>query len=511
MGDSTPQNPVEPPVPTAADELRPALSERWLMVVGASFALGMMGILGYLVIRPTPVPCSNRQFFVAFFALGCACASSFLGGYVAYRGKVGNAGAISVGGGILVLLVVLSLGNRYWSGGSCSDPLPPVSVVWGTISGLTTDVDAWPDELGDYFTYERTHRRTDHFDWIIRFTMRPVPVRFAFQRKSPAPKLDSQLQFLGGSHAEAAPPPLELRFDLPAAPAPIFLEYREPPGSGADGMLYWRNGAASTAVPWVKASNLAAPAVTPRDGILARAFSLLRPLGVYAADGDPCAAKTGASPDELLEQLSTSDLARQINARNRLIKAGDACVSFIAGALKNPPAAKGSQHGVLISNLATVVDGLSAQKVKIPGEAYADLATSEYALGQFDRAARYFTHVDSAALQKNPNWIYYKGYSQSKTGKPQEAIDSYHQFEKVAKPDAQTSGLVHTSIGMALYDLGKAKDQSGDLKGASDLYTQSTQELQKVVQTNPRIQAAKPQLEISRKAAETAKTKLNAK
>lgn len=513
MPDPAPDNPIQPPEVTDADMLRPGPSERGLMVIGAVFGLFMMAVLGFLVLRSTPVPCANRPIFVAFFALGCACASTLLGGYAAYRGKVGKAGAVSIGGGVLVLIAVLILGNKLWSG-NCTDPLPPLSVVWGSISGLTDADTVWPDQVDDFDTYQRTNpipqNRTYRFEWIIRFTAKRLPVRFELQHKIQKPKLDAQLQFLGSAPAETEGDPVrEQKFFLPDGPPPIILEYQAPQGSDTQGVLSWRTSTGSAPLQWVKAENHESLPGRSGGHALARAFSLLS-LEAYAAEASPCSAPSGSPQRQmLLEQLASPDLARQIAGRNILIKGAGACLGFITDALRDPSAVKSRQRGVLIANLAAATDGIAAQKVPIPGQLYADLATAEYGLGQFDRAARYFALVDPATKQKDPTLLYYQGYTQSKLGKPQEAINSYRQYQTVAEPDAQTSGVVHTSIGMALYELGKSKDQRGDVKGAQDLYEQSTQELQKAVQTNPKIPAAKAQLDVSRKASATTRAKLS--
>ena len=512
MPDIPINDPIQPPPVTDADKVRQGPYEGTITVVGAIFAVGVLVVLATLVFRQVPIPCGNRPFLVAFFALGCACASSLLGGYAAYRGKIGNAGAISVGGGIAVLVAVLLIGNKIW-GGTCTDA-SPVSVVWGSISGLTTAVDTvWPDQVTDFDTYQRNkdipQNQTYRFEWIIRFTGKREPVRFEFQRLKPKPKLDTQLQFPTQpppDATDAEPVAVQQHFNLPEGDSPIVLEYKGPQGSDTTGSLSWWTAKGYVPLQWLSDARLPAVDSIARP-VLADFLSILSMPRVYAADS-PCAAVKGSPQYEtFLDDLGSTDLTRQISARSTLIKGGSGCLSFIREALQDPSSNARRQRGVLVSNLTETVDTMAAQKVQVPGDIFAEVASWQYKLGQFDRAAHYFKMVDPATLKKDPSLIYFQAYTQSKLGKPEDAINLYRDYEQVAPAEAQASGAYHTNVGTVLYEIGKKKDAGGDAKTAHDYYMKSSTELKKAIAINPSIMAAKPQLEISQKAAEKSANK----
>jgi tetratricopeptide (TPR) repeat protein len=488
---------------TDADKVRQGPYEGTITVVGAIFAVGVLVVLAALVFRQVPIPCGNRPFLVAFFALGCACASSLLGGYAAYRGKIGNAGAISVGGGIAVLVAVLLIGNKIW-GGACTD----ASVVWGSISGLTTALDTvWPDQVSDFDTYQRNkdipQNQTYRFEWIIRFTGRRVPVQFEFQHLKPKPQLDTQLQFPTQPPPDAAaaePVAIQQHFNLPEGEPPIVLEYKGPQGSDSKGSLSWWTPKGFVPLEWV--SDARPPAVAGvGKPVLAKFLSVLSMPRVYAAD-NPCFQSKGSPQYEaFLDDLGSTDLNSQITARSTLINGGSGCLNFIREALQDPSSNTRRQRGVLVSSLTEAVDTMAAQKVQVPGDIFAEVATWQYKLGQFDRAAHYFKMVDPATLRKDPNLIYYQAYTQSKLGKPEDAFKLYRDYEQAAPAQAQASGAFHTNVGTVLYEIGQKKDASGDAKTAHDYYMQSSTELKKAIAVDPSIKAAKPQLEKSQKAA----------
>jgi tetratricopeptide (TPR) repeat protein len=502
-----PESPsIQPPEVTDADLINRGPYEGAVIVAGAIFAIGVLAVLGSLVFRQAPVPCGNRPFLVAFFALGCACASSLLGGYAAYRGKVGNAGAISLGGGVAVLVVVLLIGNRIW-GGTCTDA-PMVSVVWGSISGLTSADTVWPDQVDDFDTYQRNknipENQTYQFQWIIRFANKRVPVRFEFQHLRPKPKLDEQLQFPNSpppDSTDTGPVALQQHFNLPEGNSPIVLQYKGPDGSDSKGSLSWWTTKGFMPLQWVADAGPNTTGSVSKP-LLADALALFSPSKVYAADNPCVAAKGSPQYEAFLDELGSPELNRQIIARSTLVKGGAGCLNFIRDALKDPSSNTRWQRGVLVFNLTEAVDTMAAQKVQIPGDIYALAATWLYKLGQFDRASHYFNLVDGETLHKNPNLIYYHAYTQSKLGKPADAFKLYNDYQQTAPAEAQTSGAFHTNVGTVLYELGKQKDASGDSKTAHDLYVQSSTELKKAIDINPGIVAAKPQLDLSQKAAQ---------
>src|SRR6185369_675888 len=88
---------------------------------------------------------------------------------------------------------------------------------------------------------------------------------------------------------------------------------------------------------------------------------------------------------------------------------------------------------------------LFRSKVWIPADIVASVATSQYSLGQFDRAARYFQMIDSATLHKNPSLIYFNAYSQSKVGKWDDALRLYRDYQAAVPAEAQASGPFHAN------------------------------------------------------------------
>lgn len=470
-----------------ADRIRGEKYEGAVLVMGSIFALGVLATLGFLVLRSTSLPCNNRPLFVAFFALGCACASWLLGGYAAYRGNIGNASAVSLGGGVAVLVTVLLLGNRIWSDG-CKDATA-VNVTWGSISGLTPADDVWPDRVSDFDTYKRIINEKDNtrrFEWIIRFPSGRTPVRFVFQHLAPKPKSDP-LQYpepkAEGVESSNDLVPHNQRFRLPSGDSPIVLDYALPKEAGSPGTLYYNNEKGTVPVQWFgsAASDTPVAAITPK--VLERAFPLLFPVSVYAGEQNICSADNKLSPqqrDYFLDDLASPRLAVQIAARAQLVRGREHCINLIRAASKDPGSER-RQKGVLVASLTSAVDELLEAKVSAPGELLADVAVAQYQLHQFDRASKYFGRVDANTFARDPNLVFFKAYTQLKLGKPEEALQLYNAYEAAAPAEAQRSGAYHANVGMALYEIGKAEDKRGDVKAARARYQESTRELQKAV------------------------------
>lgn len=517
--------PNEKPKDRGTDNLRPqsvpssaavlggkaGLAPLPLAVAGGIFAVGVLCLLAYLIVRPSPVPCGNRPILIAFFSLGCACASSFLGGYAAFRGKTDiHPGVISLGGGAAVLVIVMIVGNQLWSK-TCVDP---VQVVWGSLSGLekrpSIEDLVWAKDLRDVDLYNRSHDPVDGsytFEWMVRFINRQMPVRFEFHHRyhqtigvDPLKDPNSQPR-----------PEVSLNFEdiyyylMPDSPSPLDLEYYPAPDAppAKIGRLFQRtnNG--------LQPIGLA----TNPPSLQAEFWDRWHPfeLGVVYAADSPCSpTATILERDRLLDQLGSANLPDQIAAREYLVQQRGACLGLVASGLADPSSTLNRQRGPLLANLTAAIDAIAKEGVTVPAGLWAQAGTWQYNLAQYPKAVEYFSHVDAATFDKDPQLLYYAAYAETKIGEPEKAIDLFQRYEfKV--PAAKTSATVRGSLGIAYFQLARKTEARSDLVKAISLYEQSASELQQSIELSKSKQLTSTidiQLGLTRAAEDLAKTKL---
>jgi len=517
-----------------AKEGRPPLP--WV-IVGSIFACGVLAVLAYLVVRPTPIPCNNRPLVVPFFALGCACATAFLGGYAAYKGSIPNVGVVSFGGGAAVLVVLLLVGQKLMPGG-CTDP---AKLVWGSVVGLK-DEDAvkdrvWSTKLRDLDTYERTGTSDNgsfEFEWMIRFIGSAIPVRFQLDHRYKTTVAPDPFQFLSLPQAAAParqPEVLSLYryFTLPDDQSPVLLEYYPPEGSDLQkiGKLFRRGATGSVEIPLETEPHAAKP----------HAFAappILRLQPVFAAEPDPqqnpaaqmyiardapCApSATPQQRDRFLDRLGGSNLSDQVEAREQLVAGGAACFPLMTDALKDPSSTLKRQRGVLISNLTAAADAIAARGVQVPGALWGQIASWQYKLSQFDEASEHFNRIDAATYDKDPSLLFFDGYCKMKQGKFDEALARYNQYRQKDPQAAESSATFHGNLGSVLFSIARRADTASKTEEALKLYAQSQAELSRAISmvqpgyaNSPAAHLLTLQLDTAKIAERNAKLKMQMK
>jgi hypothetical protein len=500
------------------------------MVVGSIFACGVLIVLASLVLRSTPIPCSNLPILRLFFALGCACTTAFLGGYAAYRGNIPKVGAVSFGGGAAVLLVLILTGDKLLPS-TCTDP---IQVVWGTVVGLTEHDSVWSTRVTDVDTYERNSVPDTHglreFEWIIRFTTHPLPVRFQFQRLIKKAIAVDPLQFPSAEHIgkPAAPDVISIDryFTLPHGQPPLILDYQQPTENEPIGKLYKREEE-KRAIEIPLESTPQPDAGNPKKAAL-----LFGVQDVYAAEpqdprvaqtaspkGSPCSSNTSTQDRErFLDQLGGSNLADQVAAREQLVQGGPPCLAFISDALKQPSSTLKRQRGVLIGNLTTAIEIMAKKGIPVPGTIWGEVGEWQYKLSEFGKAAEYFQHIDQETFDADPSLLFYDGYSKMKLNRPDDALARYNQYRAKAPQEAESSGSFHGNLGIVYFTLGKNAAESGNDATALKLYSNAEGELQQGISIITKVYAGSPaahtlflELEAARLAAENTKLRQQVK
>jgi tetratricopeptide (TPR) repeat protein len=276
---------------------------------------------------------------------------------------------------------------------------------------------------------------------------------------------------------------LERRFKLDlksmgyTSATPFELIYRPNREERKLGTIYRRtpDGANEVQIPWLEAADEGSPAATKEEpqgvGSLVRSFftvfaSSLVEKPVFQPDGryDSQVGRT------LRQRLGNADLKIQLEARHILVENGSLSFRFIGDSLKLDPE-PGYDRDILVSNLASAISAIEANKIAIPPQLSLQAAVALYQANEYDSAAKFFQKAGDGPIGGNDIYLAYRAYSYSHAGLDNEALKSYEQHLAKSTTNADKA-TTHTNMGYVLHRLHRDDEAIGHFRSAIALQPQ---------------------------------------
>jgi tetratricopeptide (TPR) repeat protein len=216
------------------------------------------------------------------------------------------------------------------------------------------------------------------------------------------------------------------------------------------------DGANEVQIPWLEAGDEDSPAATKEKpqgiGSLVPSFftalaSTLAEKPVFRPDGryDSQVGRT------LRQRLGNADLKIQLEARNILVENGSLSFRFIEDSLKLDPE-PGYDREILVSNLASAISAIEANKTAIPPRLSLQVAVALYQASEYESAAKFFQKAGDGPIGSDDIYLAYRAYCYLRAGLDNESLKSYEQYLRKATTNVNKA-TTHANMGYILQRL----------------------------------------------------------